>query len=119
MERLLEINGTMMALFGVGIFGLLTGIIAKLRAYTKMQEEEVKLNNDAMLAILHNKVYKNGVEYIRRGKVTVGQLNDIEKLYAPYKKMGGNGTAELIIEKVRALPIENGACDDEVLREVE
>lgn len=102
----------MMALFGVGVFGLLGTIITKMKAYTKRQEEEAKLNNDAMLAILHNKVYKNGIEYIKKGSVTVGQLNDIEKLYAPYIAMGGNSTAQLIMKRVRELPIDNTLEDD-------
>lgn len=118
MEKFLELNSAIIAIFGVGMVGLLTGILTKFSKFLDDRRAEDKLHRDAMLAILHNKVYKNGVEYIKKGKVTVGQLNDIEKLYAPYKAMGGNSTADLIISKVRDLPLDNASDDDVFLKEV-
>jgi hypothetical protein len=42
---------------------------------------------------------------MERGWVSVEELEDLEKyLYEPYKRMGGNGTAEAMLQKVKQLP---------------
>lgn len=46
-------------------------------------------------------------KYIDRGYITVDELKDLNKyLYQPYRKLGGNGTAELLFNKVKDLPNE-------------
>jgi len=43
-------------------------------------------------------------KYIERGYVTLEELEDLEKyLYTPYREMGGNGTAEMLFNEVKAL----------------
>ena len=43
-------------------------------------------------------------KYIERGSVTLEELEDLEKyLYTPYREMGGNGTAEMLFNEVKAL----------------
>lgn len=40
-----------------------------------------------------------------RGYVQMEELEDLEKyLYEPYKRMGGNGTAEAMLMKIKQLP---------------
>ena len=44
--------------------------------------------------------------YLERGEITTDEYKDFEKyLYNPYRRMGGNGTAEKIMEEVKKLPI--------------
>ena len=44
-------------------------------------------------------------EYIEAGWIDLDELEELDKhLFQPYKAMGGNGTAELLMEKVRDLP---------------
>ena len=44
-------------------------------------------------------------KYIEAGWIDLDELEELDKhLYQPYKAMGGNGTAELLMEKVHALP---------------
>ena len=44
-------------------------------------------------------------KYIEAGWIDLDELEELDKhLYQPYKEMGGNGTAELLMEKVRCLP---------------
>ena len=44
-------------------------------------------------------------KYIEAGWIDLDELEELDKhLYQPYKAMGGNGTAELLMEKVRKLP---------------
>lgn len=44
-------------------------------------------------------------DYLERGWIELGEFEDLNKyLYMPYKAMGGNGTAEAMMEKVKKLP---------------
>lgn len=44
-------------------------------------------------------------KHIKEGWISIDDLEDLDKyLYQPYKSMGGNGTAELLMEKVNGLP---------------
>ena len=44
-------------------------------------------------------------KYIEAGWIDLDELEELDKhLYQPYKEMGGNGTAELLMEKVGKLP---------------
>ena len=46
-------------------------------------------------------------KHIKAGFITVEEIEELDKhLFQPYKQMGGNGTAELLMEKVRKLPNE-------------
>lgn len=105
MEKFLEYNGMALAVFGVSLFGILKWFLNRLSKAFEKERRERATSEEAIMAILHNKIYKQGVCYLERNYITLDELNDIEKLYKPYKAMGGNGTAETIITNVRRLGI--------------
>ena len=107
MEQFLEINTLSLAIFGVSIFGILKYFFEKFTKALESDRQERETLNEAMLAVLHNKIFKNGCDYIEKGCITVAELNDLEKLYKPYVAMGGNSTAKIVMENVRKLPIKN------------
>ncbi|MFV0379475.1 MAG: hypothetical protein ACK5KQ_01435 [Anaerorhabdus sp.] len=51
-------------------------------------------------------------EIIKRGCVTVEELEELEEMNVPYKKLKGNGTAKLMLGKVERLPIKKGVVTD-------
>lgn len=60
-----------------------------------------------LMGIGFSKISDLGMRYIERGWVTRDEYNDLDKyLYQPYKEMGGNGTAERIMEQVKKLPFK-------------
>lgn len=67
----------------------------------------VKSARDRMiLGLGHAEIFRQAEHYIRRGGITTEELEDLNKyLFKPYKEMGGNGTAETIVEKCGELPI--------------
>lgn len=67
----------------------------------------VKTAKDKMiLGLGHAEIFRVADKYIQRGAITKDELEDLEKyLYKPYKEMGGNGTAETLMEKCKELPI--------------
>ena len=59
-----------------------------------------------ILGLGHDAIFRVADHYIRRGGITLDELEDLNKyLYKPYKEMGGNGTAETAMEKCKELPI--------------
>lgn len=69
---------------------------------TKTNKKDVK--TEAILALLHDKLYYLCDKQLSENNITVDELENIECLYQPYTKMGGNGTVELLYEKVKKLP---------------
>lgn len=49
---------------------------------------------EALCAILHEKIMKRCNQLIIIGSVTKEDIDELEYLYTPYKALGGNGTAE-------------------------
>ena len=69
--------------------------------------------NDAerkmLVGLAHDRIIHLGMVYIERGYVTQDEYENLnDYLYAPYEKMGGNGSAKRVIEEVRRLPIRKG-----------
>ena len=59
-----------------------------------------------LVGLAHDRIVHLGMVYVDRGYVTQDEyehLNDY--LYAPYEKMGGNGSAKRVMEEVRRLPM--------------
>ena len=70
---------------------------------SKKQTALIKL----MLGIGHREIVECGMEYIERGYITKDEYEDLmHYLYEPYVELGGNGTAERIVNKVKKLPIK-------------
>jgi hypothetical protein len=60
-----------------------------------------------ILGLGHDKILSLGKEYIARGWITADEYENLhDYLYIPYKNMGGNGSAERIMEEVKKLPIK-------------
>ena len=58
------------------------------------------------VGLAHDRIIHLGMTYIQRGEVTQDEYENLnDYLYAPYEKMGGNGSAKRVMEEVRRLPI--------------
>lgn len=70
---------------------------------SKKQNALVKL----MLGIGHREIVECGKEYIERGYITYDEYEDlVHYLYNPYVELGGNGTAEKIMQEIKKLPMK-------------
>lgn len=82
-------------LASTGFWAFLTSIIDRKSARTKM-----------LLGLGHDKILYLEMKYIERGNITQGEYENLKKyLYEPYKKMGGNGTAERLMKEIDKLEI--------------
>lgn len=59
-----------------------------------------------ILGLAYREIRSLGFEYLGKGSIVEDEYEDLIKyLYEPYKELGGNGTAEKIINEVKKLPI--------------
>lgn len=87
---------------------ILTSLIASTGFWTFL--DKMKNNNEHENAMLiglgHDRIISLGMEYLKRGYIYEGEYDNLYNyLYVPYKSLGGNGSAEKIIEEVKKLPI--------------
>nr|DAQ90279.1 MAG TPA: holin protein [Caudoviricetes sp.] len=61
-----------------------------------------------MRGLGHDRICSLGECYIKRGCITRDEYeNLVDYLYLPYKKLGGNGTAEKVVDEVKQLPLKD------------
>lgn len=61
-----------------------------------------------MRGLGHDRICYLGEYYIKRGCITRDEYeNLVDYLYIPYKNLGGNGTAEKVINEVKQLPLKD------------
>lgn len=89
----------------LGIPSLMGAIALSIFNIIKSKSASNKLIKEGVLAILHNKIYTLGKQYIEQEYITLADLKDFEYLYNAYHKLGGNGTGTEIFERVKDLPI--------------
>lgn len=96
-----------LAIIASGGFWAVIQQIITLRAKRK---EDKNSDNAAikllLMGVAHDIIKRDAEAYIARGYVTTDEYEDLCKyLYEPYRKMGGNGSAEHMMEAVKQLPI--------------
>ncbi len=59
-----------------------------------------------LLGLGHVKIIETCEKYIERGYIRQDEYDSLYNyLYLPYKELGGNGTAERMVNEVKKLPI--------------
>ena len=91
-----------------GIPSLIGAIFVSAVNYVKLKSSSYKLIKDGVIAILHNKIYTLGKQYIAQEHISVEALDDFEHLYKAYHALGGNGTGTEIYKRVKELPMKQG-----------
>lgn len=82
-------------LASTGFWAFMTQVWDKKSAKSKM-----------LLGLGHDRIMSLEMQYIERGRITQSEYENLRKyLYEPYKKMGGNGTAERLMKEVDKLEI--------------
>lgn len=88
------------AMFGsTGFWALVTYLIQR-------RENRESAESQMLKGLAHDRICQLGNAYIKQGYVTSGDYQNIhDYLFVPYQRLGGNGTAEKIMEEVKALPM--------------
>lgn len=70
--------------------------------------EKKSSKNNMILGLGHDRIIFLEKKYIKRGYITPDEYENLhDYLYVPYRKMGGNGTAEKLMKIVDTLPMED------------
>ncbi|WP_195540544.1 hypothetical protein [Eubacterium maltosivorans] len=77
-------------------------------------EKEQQTLNGCIMAMMHDRIYQGCSHFIERGYVSIDDVKNMEHLYEPYQKNGGNGTARKLYTAFMKLPTE-----EEYFRELE
>lgn len=69
----------------------------------RMERKDAK--TELLIGMAHDRIMFLGMSYLNRGYITKDEYENLhEYLYNPYKKAGGNGSAEHIMNQVDKLP---------------
>ena len=86
----------------VAVFGS-TGFWSWVQSRGKKKSAEARL----LLGIAYSEIIRRSEHYIHQGYIAVDEYNELNRyLYEPYRDMGGNGTAQKLMDEVRKLPTE-------------
>lgn len=84
------------------ITALLSAGLAKIRKW-RLEQKALKCG---LLALLHDRLYRACGFYIKRGFCSIEDKRNLEYMYKPYAKMGGNGICKRLFEQCMNLPSE-------------
>lgn len=87
---------------------VLCAIIASSGFWGLMQKFSSKKDVKArvLIGLGHDRIIYLGMKFIQRGYITKDEYENLnDYLYKPYKELGGNGSAERIMQEVNRLPI--------------
>lgn len=76
-------------------------------AFLQKRTEKNDAKSLMILGLGHDRIIYLCEQYISRGYLSHDEYENLyEYLYKPYKAMGGNGTAERLMEEVKKLPVK-------------
>lgn len=78
-------------------------------------DENTKGIREAMIQQQLRALIIDGKTYLRHNKITIDQLTDYNDRYATYKRLGGNGHADIWVQKIRELQVVQSLNDAEAL----
>ena len=84
-----------------------TGFWAFLAAMIQRRDKKESAEAQMLKGLGHDRICYLGSCYMVQGFVTKDDYENLhDYLYSPYKKLGGNGTAEKIMKEVDKLPMK-------------
>lgn len=93
---------TVIVTLAVAVFGS-TGFWTWVLSQSQKHNDETRL----LMGLAFSKIIQQSEMYIERGHISIDEYKELyHYLYEPYKNMGGNGTAEKLMNEVKNLPTE-------------
>lgn len=88
-------------------FAALSAAFAAMYRRVKSYIKRVDAMDDAIIALLHDRLYSLCTEYIDRGSIDYDELRNLGYIYQAYTKLGGNGTGAELYRRAKSLPIKD------------
>ena len=92
----------------VGAVFASTGFWAFLTSLIQGKKAKDSAEGQMLKGLGHDRICYLGECYIQRGYIAKDEYENLhDYLYLPYKKLGGNGTAEKVMEEVERLSLKD------------
>lgn len=78
-------------------------------AFLLKRADKKDAKSDMLMGLAHDRILYLGKSYLERSPtyITVDEYDNLKNyLYEPYRRLGGNGTAERVMNEVEKLPIK-------------
>lgn len=84
-----------------------TSVLASsgLWAYILKRSDNKDAKTEILVGLAHDRILYLGMSYIERGYITKDEYENLEYLYRPYEKLGGNGSAKKVMEEINRLEL--------------
>lgn len=111
----INLDTLIVAIFASSGFWAAITMIIQHHISKKDKEDQSQLKMDQMvLGLGHDRICFLGMSYIARGYITKDEYeNLVTYLFEPYEALNGNGTAKLVIDKVKLLPMKQTVAQTE------
>lgn len=84
-----------------------TGFWAFLTTMIQRRDKNKSAEAQMLRGLAHDRICYLGSCYLEHGYITKEDYENLhDYLYVPYKRLGGNGTAEKIMKEVEKLPLK-------------
>ena len=91
----------------VGAVFASTGFWTFLASLIQSKKTKDSAEGQMLKGLGHDRICYLGETYVARGYITKDEYENLhDYLFLPYKKLGGNGTAEKVMKEVEKLPLE-------------
>ena len=80
--------------------------------YTK-HREKVSVERQALLGLLHDRIYYLCTLYIANGEISKEEYDNLLYIYKPYEALHGNGTGAKLMKSVDSLPFSKEELDEQ------
>lgn len=94
----------------VALITAVASVLASTGFWTFLQKrmDKSSLITKMLLGLAHDRIIELGMKYIDQGRISNDEYENLyEYLYLPYKEMGGNGTAERVMQAVKKLEVRD------------
>lgn len=86
-----------------------TGFWAFVTYIVQRHDSKDNLQIKMLKGLAHDRICYLGELYIQRGYITRDEYENLhDYLFIPYKALGGNGTAERLMNEIDKIPIKEG-----------
>lgn len=74
-------------------------------AYWMKKHDDKSSTKRLLVGLAHDRILQSGRYYLERGWMSYDEYENLhDYLYTPYKELGGNGSAERMMERLKDLP---------------
>lgn len=92
---------------GAGLSASVVSLVTFLISRADKRSSKRTAESDMLMGLGHDRIVFLGSEYVKRGYITKDEYENLhEYLFKPYLELGGNGTAQKIMNEVEKLDMK-------------